>query len=95
MRQPSRDAKAMDGDQILREISDVIRDVLDLPNLVINMATKAENVEGWDSFNHINIVVTVEAHFAIKFQAAEFEDLKGVACLVDSVQKKLSTRGRG
>ena len=47
------------------------------------MKTTAEDIAEWDSFNHINIIVAVEAHFGIKFQTAETEELKNVGHLVD------------
>jgi acyl carrier protein len=82
----------MDKAQVLAEVSEIIRDVLDLPDLVVTTATSAENVEGWDSFNHINIVVAVEAHFRVKIHTAEIEELKNVGELVDLVGQKLDAR---
>ena len=38
----------------------------------------ADDVEGWDSMNHIFIVVELEKRFGVKFQAAEMEELKNV-----------------
>jgi acyl carrier protein len=49
-------------------------------------------VEGWDSFNHINIVVAVEAHFGIKIHTAEIEELRNVGELVELVEKKLKAK---
>jgi acyl carrier protein len=85
----------MDKAQVLAEVSEIIRDVLDLPNLVVTMSTSAENVEGWDSFNHINIVVAVEAHFRVKIHTAEIEELKNVGELVDLLHQKLDARKSG
>ena len=85
----------MDKAQVLAEVSEIIRDVLDLPNLVVTMSTCAENVEGWDSFNHINIVVAVEAHFRVKIHTAEIEELKNVGELVDLLHQKLDARKSG
>jgi acyl carrier protein len=82
----------VDKDQILIEVAEIIRDVLDLPDLVIDTSTTAENVEGWDSFNHINIVVAIEAHFRLKIHTAEIEELKNVGELVDLVHEKLGAR---
>jgi acyl carrier protein len=80
----------VDKQKILSEIAQIIRDVVDQPDLQISMQTTAENVEEWDSFNHINIVVAVEARFCVKFHTAEIEDLKNVSDLVDLVLKKMN-----
>ncbi len=85
----------MDKQQVLTEVSEVIRDVLDLPDQAIDMNTTAENVEGWDSFNHINIVVAMESRFRLKFHTAEIEELRNVGELVDLVYDKLSVKKPG
>jgi acyl carrier protein len=82
----------MDDNQILSEVADIIRDVLDLPDLVVTRDTTAETVEGWDSFNHINIVVAIEAHFRLKIHTAEIEEVKNVGELVDLVHGKLAAK---
>jgi acyl carrier protein len=80
----------VDREQVLREVAGIIHEVLDMPDLAIDMATTAENVEGWDSFNHINIVVAVETHFGVKFHTAEIEEIRCVGELVELVLDKLS-----
>lgn len=79
----------MDDGQILTQVRDIIADVLDQPDLQIDAATSATDVEGWDSFNHINIVVAMERHFGIKVNTAEIEDLRNVGELVALVGRKL------
>jgi acyl carrier protein len=76
----------------MTEVQTIISDVLGLPDLKIDASTTAENVEGWDSFNHINIVVAIEAHFGIKIHTAEIEELRNVGELVDVVEKKLQAK---
>jgi acyl carrier protein len=74
---------------IIDAVAQIIRDVLDLPDLVVTAATTAKDVEGWDSFNHINIVVAIESRFGIKFKTAEFESMANVGALVQLIQQKL------
>lgn len=76
---------------ILDEVAAIIRDVLDPlhnKNLHICPETTADQTEGWDSFNHINIVVAIEQHFGIKFKTAEVESLRNVGELVALVARK-------
>lgn len=82
----------MNKDEVLSQVSDIIRDVLDQPEINITLATTADDIEEWDSFNHINIMVAVEAHFRIKINTAEVEELKNVGELVDLVLHKQSLR---
>jgi acyl carrier protein len=82
----------MEQGQILAEVNVIIKDVLDRPDLQISAATSARDVEGWDSFNHINIVVAVESRFGIKINTAEIEELRNVGEFVELVTRKLSAR---
>lgn len=82
----------MDQSQILAQVGDIIRDVLDPLNerdLKIGPETTADQTEGWDSFNHINIVVAIEQHFGLKFRTAEIESLRNVGELVGLIERKL------
>lgn len=81
----------MNQAQILDEVAAIIRDVLDAfddKDLKITPETTADQVEGWDSFNHINIVVAVEQHFGVKFKTAEIEQLRNVGDLVALIAKR-------
>ncbi|MGB6452348.1 MAG: acyl carrier protein [Steroidobacteraceae bacterium] len=79
----------MNQEQILAGVCEIIGDVLDRPDIEINAATTAADVEGWDSFNHINIVVAVESRFGVKFNTAEIEEVHNVGELVTLVQQKM------
>ncbi len=82
----------MNSDDILSQVRGIIADVLDQPDLKVDRQTSADNVEDWDSFNHINIVVAVEARFGIKFHTADIEELRNVGELVDLIERKLQAR---
>ncbi len=82
----------MTSAEIYTQVREIIADVLDKPDLQLSSDTTAEEVEGWDSFNHINIVVAVEAHFGIKINTAEIEELRNVGELINLVEKKLQKR---
>ncbi len=82
----------MNDQEILAQVRDIIADVLDQPDLQVTRDTTANDVEGWDSFNHINIVVAVESHFGIKVHTAEIEEVRNVGELIDLVEKKLKSK---
>ena len=79
----------MDKVDIYKKLTGIFRDVLDEDDLVLTPELTAANVRGWDSLNHINIVVAAEAAFRIKFKSAELEDLKNVGELVSLIEVKL------
>ena len=73
---------------ILDELAVVFRQVFDDPCLVISPETTANDVPGWDSFSHVNLMITVEHHFKIKFTDKEIATFKNVGELVASIMKK-------
>jgi len=75
-------------------ISDKLRKVilseLDLDDFDFQDETKATEVPGWDSLNHVNIIIAVEKHFGIKFKSLEILRLKNVGDLQNLVDSKLN-----
>jgi acyl carrier protein len=82
----------LDHEQILAAVTDVIRDVLNDPSLAIGPETTADQTEGWDSMNHIMIVVAIEQKFGIKFKTAEIESLRNVGEFVSLIDTKLQSK---
>ena len=78
---------ASPGD-VLAELTEILRSVLDDPALTVTRDTVAEDVPGWDSMAHIALVVEAECRFGITFQAAEIEALQRVGDLVRLIEAK-------
>ena len=79
--------------EIYTELDVVFRQVLEDDSIQLKPETTADDVEGWDSMNHIFIVVELEKRLGVKFQAAEMEELKNVGELAGLVKQKLAKRG--
>ncbi len=78
----------MTQSDILERLTKIIGQVLGDDQIVLTLSTTAEDVAGWDSFNHINIIVGAEVEFGIKFNASELEDLKNVGDFVALIEKR-------
>ena len=76
--------------EIYDQLNAVFRQVLEDDEINLTPEMTADNVQGWDSMNHIFIVVELEKRFRIKFQAAEMEELKNVGELASLVRQKLA-----
>lgn len=72
----------------LEKLSDIFRDVLENDNLVITRETTAAAVEEWDSINHIQLIVSIEKHFKVKFSSQEILNWKNVGEMADSIDAK-------
>jgi acyl carrier protein len=70
------------SEQILSELTGIVRIVLDNDDLVLTLESTATDVPDWDSMNHITILVESERHFGIKVRTAEIEELHNVGDFV-------------
>ena len=51
--------------------------------------TTANDIEDWDSLEHINLVVAVEKKFNIKFNMGEVNNMKNVGEMADIILKRV------
>lgn len=72
------------------ELKQVILKQLNLDDFDLQDETIAPEVPGWDSLNHMNIILAVEEHFKVKFKSYELLRLKNVGELQKLVDSKLS-----
>lgn len=72
------------------KLNEVFRDVFDDETIEVNDATTANDIEDWDSLEHINLVVAVEKCFGIKFNMGEVAKLKNVGEMMDLILSKIS-----
>lgn len=79
----------MSREEIFDEVRKIFRNVFDDDTLVIADATNADDIEDWDSFEHINLVVAMEKKFQLKFDLKEVGALKNVGEMVDLIVKRL------
>lgn len=80
----------MQREELLLQIQEIFRDVLDDEEIVLEPATTADDVEGWDSLTHIQLIVAIEKHFKIKFTSKEILSWKNIGELVDCLASKLA-----
>jgi acyl carrier protein len=65
-----------------------MRKVFDDATLAVDRTTTAQDVDGWDSLTHINLIVAVEREFKIRFTTSEVQGLKNVGDLIDLIARK-------
>jgi len=83
-------------EQLRMDLQEVFRDVFDDEGIVLEDGMTAEDIEGWDSLMHINLIIAVERRFGIKFATAEISGLKAedqnVGAFLHLVGAKLGPR---
>lgn len=78
----------MEKNQILEEVQDIFREVLDNEEIVLASETTADDIEEWDSLTHIQLIVAIEKHFKIKFTSKEILSWQNVGEMVDCIAAK-------
>jgi acyl carrier protein len=71
-------------------VQNVVREVFDNQELTIYREMQAKDVEGWDSINHITLIMTLEDTFMVKFRTREVMGFQNVGEMLDSLRGKLA-----
>lgn len=72
----------------IEKIQDIFRDIFDDDLLIISPDTSADDIEDWDSLSHINLIVSVEKEFNIKFALGEIQSLNNIGEMMKLVEGK-------
>jgi acyl carrier protein len=78
--------------EIYFNLTVLFRELFADDRLVIQATTSARDIDDWDSFNHLNLMVGAQDRFGVKFQTREIDGLVNVADLVALIKRKLDTR---
>jgi acyl carrier protein len=79
----------MERTEIMAQVQEIFRTVLKNEAVVLTEETTAEDVPGWDSLTHVELIATIEKHFGIRFSIREMLSWKTVGKMVDCVAKKI------
>lgn len=74
---------------VLKELNSVFQDIFDDGNIVVCDATTADDIEDWDSLEHINLIIAVEKKFGMKFKMPEITGMKNVGEMVDIIVSRI------
>ncbi len=80
------DAKGQEA--IYAGLTEIFNDVFMRTDMVLTPTLSARDVQGWDSFKQIEIMVSTEERFGIKLNTREIDALKCVGDLADVVARK-------
>ena len=80
----------MEKEEIYERLNSVFRDVFDDESIVVKPETTANDIEDWDSLEHINLVVAVEQEFGMKFNMNEVTTMKNVGDMVEIIISRMS-----
>jgi acyl carrier protein len=74
--------------EILVTLVRLARKTFDEDDLDFSERTTFEEIDAWDSLNHMHMVVAMEKAFSIRFDLGELKRLVHVSDLVDIIEQK-------
>lgn len=78
----------MDKKEVYEKLNEAFREVFDDDDLVVDANTTADDIEDWDSLEHVNLVNAVEEKTGIKFNNGEIGNFKNVGDMADKIISK-------
>jgi len=75
----------MSREEVFERLTNVFREVFDDESIVLNDTTTSDDIEDWDSFEHINLIVAIEEEFSFKIPMGKTVTLKNVGEMVDLI----------
>ena len=81
-----------DHQEIIKKLENIFRKVLNDNQINLKFDTTSNELEQWDSLNHILIVLEIEKSFLIKITAGEIAELKDVGKICQLVKEKVNKK---
>lgn len=79
----------MDEKIVMDKVLNIFRDVFADDTLMINSNSNSNNVIGWDSLNHIYLIVAIEKEFNLKFTTELIMSWENVGAMVKHIAKNV------
>ena len=78
----------MTEDEILDAVNQVVRDVFLRDDIVLTALSTSRDVYSWDSFRHIDILLSLEVRFELRFSSREVDAMETVGDLVQAIARR-------
>jgi acyl carrier protein len=74
----------------MEKLNAIFCEVFDDDDIAIRPEMTANDVDGWDSLSHVNLIVAIEGRFKIRFNQKELLSFKNVGEMLGCIEKKLA-----
>ena len=75
----------MTREEVFERLNKVFQEVFDDETIEVNDDTTSEDIDDWDSFEHINLIVAVDEEFSIKIPMGKVVTMKNVGEMADII----------
>ncbi|WP_295072931.1 acyl carrier protein [Ruminococcus sp.] len=78
----------MNTNEIIPRLNEVFRDVFGDSSISVTASTTADDIDDWDSIEHINLIGAVEAEFGMRFKMREVSGMKNVGEMINIISER-------
>ncbi len=82
----------MESTEIYTSLTAIFREVFRDPGMIARPELTKDDIEEWDSLNHLRLILAIENAFQIHFSALEIFNLRKIGDFAALIQSKLSER---
>jgi len=75
-------------DAISTQVSQIAAETFEVDVQDIHPQSSPQTLENWDSIQHLNFILALEAKFQIEFSAEEMESIRSIADAVKIVEQR-------
>ncbi len=76
--------------KVYEQLNEVFREVFDDDAIQLTPEMTADDVEGWDSLSHVNLIIAVELKFGIEFTQKEIRSFSNVGEMAACIERKIN-----
>ncbi|MFZ0322122.1 MAG: acyl carrier protein [Candidatus Sulfotelmatobacter sp.] len=74
--------------KVFEQVRSIASDLLGIPTNQISAASSPENIETWDSVQHLNLVLALEEKFQMQLSPEDIEQMKNIGDIVGLIERK-------
>jgi acyl carrier protein len=74
------------------QLTEVFRNVFADDSIEIKPETTANDIEGWDSLSHVNLIIAIELEFGIEFTQNEIRSFSNVGEMEKCITQKVNDK---
>jgi len=72
----------------MEQLRQLVAKALNIPVENVQESSSMENTDAWDSLAHMDVILSIEQHFAVNLEGDEIADMQSVAAIVNVLKNK-------
>lgn len=80
----------MTRNEVFEKLDMIFQDIFDDEDIHVTETTTAEDIEDWDSLEHINLIVAIENTFSFKIPMEKIGSMKDVGEMADIIMESVN-----